>query len=251
MLTGMAKPAAMARMRRGRAFTTPKPPSRMSATVMGRSATRGIDPAPSAPGPAPVPARAPGPPGPGGAPGPRASPGAGWCSADPGTAQPWPVTVWSSIGAIIAHHGPRRLTGRSAMEGYGPSTYGDRFADVYDEWYPDVSDAAATVARVAALAGGGGPAGVSGVSGGAGPVLELGAGSGRLAVPLADLGLDVWALDASAAMLDRLAAKPGGDRVHAVVGDMADLDLGPEAPAAFAVVLCAFNTLFNLTDVAA
>ncbi|HEX8804487.1 MAG TPA: class I SAM-dependent methyltransferase, partial [Acidimicrobiales bacterium] len=94
------------------------------------------------------------------------------------------------------------------MEGYGPSTYGDRFADVYDDWYADVSDAEATVARVAALAAAAGAP--------AGPVLELGAGSGRLAVPLAAAGLDTWALDASTAMLDRLRAKPGGDRVHVV-----------------------------------
>ena len=86
------------------------------------------------------------------------------------------------------------------MDGYGPSTYGDRFADVYDDWYDDVSDVDATVERVAALAGPGGR------------VLELGAGSGRLAVPLAGRGLDVWAVDASSAMLDRLRARPGGDR---------------------------------------
>lgn len=128
------------------------------------------------------------------------------------------------------------------MEGYGPNTYGDGFADVYDGWYHDVTDVDATVARVVALAASG-PAG--------GPVLELGAGSGRLALPLAEAGLDVWAIDASDAMLDRLRAKPGGDRVHTVVGDMADLDLGPDAPEGFAVVLCAFNTLFNLTDAAA
>lgn len=127
------------------------------------------------------------------------------------------------------------------MEGYGASTYGDRFADVYDDWYEDVSDVAATVARVDALV----------ARAGGGPVLELGAGSGRLAVPLATRGLDVWALDASSAMLDRLAAKPGGDRVATVQGDMADLDLGPGAPERFAVVLCAFNTLFNLTDTGA
>jgi SAM-dependent methyltransferase len=124
------------------------------------------------------------------------------------------------------------------VEGYRPSTYGDRFADVYDDWYGDVSDTGATVDRVAALA----------AEAGSGPVLELGAGSGRLAVPLAERGLTVWALDASAAMLARLAARPGGDRVVAVQGDMADLDLGPGAPPGFAVVLCAFNTLFNLTD---
>ena len=130
--------------------------------------------------------------------------------------------------------------GADHVEGYEPSTYGNRFADVYDGWYGDVTDVDATVARVVALAG---------AEGGArGPVLELGAGSGRLAVPLAGAGLDVWAIDASPAMVEALRAKPGGDRVHTVVGDMADLDLGPGAPAAFAVVLCAFNTLFNLTD---
>jgi SAM-dependent methyltransferase len=126
------------------------------------------------------------------------------------------------------------------VEGYRASTYGDRFADVYDDWYQDVSDVDATVARIAALAGR--PPG---------PVLELGAGSGRLAVPLAGRGLDVWAVDASAAMVERLRGKPGGDRVRTVVGDMAALDLPAGAPAGFAVVLCAFNTLFNLTDAAA
>ncbi len=124
------------------------------------------------------------------------------------------------------------------MDGYGPSTYGDRFADVYDDWYADVSDVDATVARVAALAGPGGR------------VLELGAGSGRLAVPLAGRGLDVWAVDASSAMLDRLRARPGADRVHVVLDDMARLDDPALASAAggFGVVLCAFNTLFNLPD---
>jgi SAM-dependent methyltransferase len=126
------------------------------------------------------------------------------------------------------------------VEGYRASTYGDRFADVYDDWYEDVSDVAATVARVADLAR---PRG--------GRVLELGAGSGRLAVPLAAAGLDVWAVDASTAMIDRLRAKPGGERVHAVVDDMADLRApGLDAAGGFGVVLCAFNTLFNITDTA-
>ena len=125
------------------------------------------------------------------------------------------------------------------MEGYGASTYGDRFADVYDDWYEDVSDVGSTVERVAALAGSRG-----------GRVLELGAGSGRLAVPLAGRGLDVWAVDASTAMLDRLRAKPGGDRVHAVVDDMAELGAPALQDGGFGVVLCAFNTLFNITDTA-
>jgi SAM-dependent methyltransferase len=129
------------------------------------------------------------------------------------------------------------------VEGYGPSTYGDRFADVYDEWYAEVSDAPACVARVADLV----------AQAGGGPVLELGVGSGRLAVPLADAGLEVHGIDASARMLRQ---RPGGDRVRAVLGDMAELDLGDLGRGAaagasgagdgYAVVLAAFNTLFNI-----
>ena len=53
-------------------------------------------------------------------------------------------------------------------------------------------------------------------------------------------------IDASAAMLERLRAKPGGDAIPVTLGDMADLDL-PDPPP-FAVVLAAFNTFFNLTS---
>ena len=117
------------------------------------------------------------------------------------------------------------------VDGYDASTYGDRFAEVYDDWYGDVTDVAACTARLAALAGGG-------------PVLELGVGSGRLAVPLAQLGVDVHGIDASAAMVERLRAKPGGDRVTVTIGDMSELALADPPP--FSVVFVAFNTLFNL-----
>ena len=125
------------------------------------------------------------------------------------------------------------------MDGYGPNTYGDRFADVYDDWYGDVSDADATVEQVAGLA----------AAAGTRRVLELGGGSGRLAVPLAARGIATWTVDASLAMLRRLRSKPGGEAVHAIVGDMAALPLS--ARARFGVVLCAFNTLFNLTTIEA
>ncbi len=74
-------------------------------------------------------------------------------------------------------------------------------------------------------------------------MLELGVGTGRLAIPLAGRGLAVTGVDASATMLERLAAKPGGDRVAAVLGDMADPPVGDTA---YAVVFVAYNTLFNL-----
>ncbi|MDD9370514.1 MAG: methyltransferase domain-containing protein, partial [Acidimicrobiales bacterium] len=139
--------------------------------------------------------------------------------------------------AIIADERTCRRRRRTFVDGYEASTYGDRFADVYDDWYQDVSDVGSTVDRIAALAG---PRG--------GRVLELGAGSGRLAIPLAERGLEVWAVDASTAMIDRLRAKPGGDRVHAVVDDMAGLAAPGLGDGGFGVVLCAFNTLFNITD---
>lgn len=120
------------------------------------------------------------------------------------------------------------------MEGYEASTYGDRFADVYDDWYGDVTDVAACTDRLAAL--------VDEV--GSGPVLELGVGSGRLALPLAERGVDVHGIDASGAMLDRLRAKAGSDALTLTEGDMAALCL-PNPPR-FAVVFVAFNTFFNL-----
>jgi SAM-dependent methyltransferase len=120
------------------------------------------------------------------------------------------------------------------VRGYEASSYGDAFADVYDDWYADVSDVAATVGLVARrCADSGGTA-----------VLELGVGTGRLAVPLADAGLSVTGVDASRAMLDRLAVRDPDGRVTAVLGDMVD-DL-PGGP--FDVVLVAYNTLFNVVD---
>ena len=80
------------------------------------------------------------------------------------------------------------------MDGYTRSTYGDAFADVYDDWYHDISDVDGTVDLLADLA-----AGFAGL-----PVLELGVGTGRLALPLASRGYEVIGLDASQAMLAKL-----------------------------------------------
>jgi SAM-dependent methyltransferase len=116
-----------------------------------------------------------------------------------------------------------------AVEGYTSSSYGDAFADVYDDWYRDVSDIAATVSTVAELAAGG-------------QVLELGIGTGRLAIPLAAHGCSVTGVDSSPKMLAQLAVNDPDGTVVGVLGDMVD-DL-PDGP--FAVVLVAYNTLFNL-----
>jgi len=125
-----------------------------------------------------------------------------------------------------------RVIGRSlaVVRGYDRRSYGDGFADVYDEWYADVTDVAATVARIVELAGPNGR------------VLELGVGTGRLAVPMADAGLQVVGIDSSEAMLAKLAERDIDGRVESILGDMID-DL-PDGP--FDAVLIAYNTIFNL-----
>lgn len=110
-------------------------------------------------------------------------------------------------------------------------SYGRSFADVYDTWYSDVSDVVATVSRVRELSQNG-------------RVLELGVGTGRIALPLAHADLEVVGIDASGEMLEVLRAKQHAARVHAVFGDMAELPFAPT----FSLVLVAFNTLFNLVD---
>jgi SAM-dependent methyltransferase len=118
------------------------------------------------------------------------------------------------------------------MRGYDHRSYGDGFADVYDEWYAGVSDVATTVERMSALTGVGGR------------VLELGVGTGRLAVPMAAAGLHVVGVDSSTAMLARLADRDSAGAVGVVCGDMVD-DL-PDGP--FDAALIAYNTIFNLLD---
>ena len=122
------------------------------------------------------------------------------------------------------------------MDGYTDSTYGDAFADVYDDWYRDVSDVEATVNILTELAAEFAPL----------PVLELGVGTGRLAVPLAARGVQVVGLDASAAMLAKLAQNDPAGSVAGCIGDMVDDQ--PAGP--FALAFVAYNTFFNLRDAA-
>ena len=116
------------------------------------------------------------------------------------------------------------------MTDYDASTYGDRIAEVYDDLYEWMLDTGAAVEGLARL-------------GGDGPVLELGVGTGRLAIPLAERGLDVHGIDTSEAMVARMREKPGGDRVQVAIGNFLEPD-PPGGP--YAMVFVAFNTLFAL-----
>ena len=124
------------------------------------------------------------------------------------------------------------------MQGYDDSTYGDAFADVYDDWYHDVTDVPATVALLRRLGDDGGNPEPR--------YLELGVGTGRIAVPLAATGAHVTGIDTSDAMLERLAetARSENVTVNALHGDMVD-DL-PDGP--FSTIFVTYNTFFNVRD---
>ena len=115
------------------------------------------------------------------------------------------------------------------MEDYRPETYGDRIADLYDRMTATMPDPVDCVDRLAELAG-------------AGPALELGIGTGRVALPLAARGVEVHGIDASAAMVERLRAKPGGEAIPVTLGDFADLPV----EGSFTLVYAVFNTFFSL-----
>ena len=116
------------------------------------------------------------------------------------------------------------------MGDYDASTYGDGIADVYDAWYPG-GDPAPIVDRLRALSGGG-------------TVLELGIGTGRIAIPLAEAGVSVHGIDGSAAMVEKLRAKPGGDSIPVTIGDFTDFDLDDR----FSLVFVVFNTFFGILE---
>jgi hypothetical protein len=119
------------------------------------------------------------------------------------------------------------------MDGYDAGTYGERIAGTYDEWYRDdhayMGPPSATVAFLKELAG-------------QGPALELGIGTGRVAIPLQEAGVEVQGIDASHAMVAKLREKPGGDRIPVVMGDFADFALETR----FRLIYVPFNTFFGL-----
>ena len=116
------------------------------------------------------------------------------------------------------------------MNDYGAATYGDRIAPVYDQLHPGTGNDTPEVRALAGLAGGG-------------RALELGIGTGRVALPLAERGVAVHGIDASEAMAAKLRAKPGGSAIPVVIGDFAEVP----ADGTFSLVFAVLNTFFALT----
>jgi SAM-dependent methyltransferase len=112
--------------------------------------------------------------------------------------------------------------------------FGERVAKRYDESSPEMFDPAVVdpaVDFLADLAGGG-------------AALELGIGTGRIALPLSQRGIPVHGVDLSEAMVARLRAKPSGDAIPVAIGDFATATVD----GAFTVAYLVFNTINNLTS---
>ncbi len=127
------------------------------------------------------------------------------------------------------------------MNDYNPATYGDKIAEIYDEMYPQRANVEPTVDLLAELAG-------------SGAALELGIGTGRIALPLAARGIEVHGIDASAAMVARMRVKPGGSDIPVTIADFSEFSLisGDEhhdnRPQKFTLIYVVFNTFFQATS---
>ena len=110
------------------------------------------------------------------------------------------------------------------------SHFDDRIAPRFDEVYehlPDADTAAGTLARLV----------------GSGRALELGIGTGRVALRLAALGIEVHGVDLSDAMVEELRRKPGGSDIPVAMDDFAGFSVDTR----YDVVYVVFSTFFDLT----
>ena len=115
--------------------------------------------------------------------------------------------------------------------------FGERVAASYDESAVDMFEPGVVEPAVDVLAD----------LAGSGRALELGIGTGRVALPLARRGIPVHGIDLSRAMVARLRAKPGGDVISVTIGDFATT----RVDGTFSVAYLVFNTIMNLTTQAA
>jgi SAM-dependent methyltransferase len=111
--------------------------------------------------------------------------------------------------------------------------FGEDVAARYDESSSEQFDPAVVDPAVDFLAG----------LAGEGRALELGIGTGRIALPLAARSVSVHGIDLSAAMAARLRAKPGGESIGVTLGDFATT----RVDGTFTVAYLVFNTISNLT----
>ena len=113
------------------------------------------------------------------------------------------------------------------MDDHINRTYGEHIAEVYDKWFGAYETEA--IELLANLARGG-------------RALELGIGTGRMALPLAAKGIEVEGIDAAPSMLAKLRERPGSDAIKVTIGNFADVDVTGK----FKLIFIVFNTFFAL-----
>jgi SAM-dependent methyltransferase len=111
--------------------------------------------------------------------------------------------------------------------------FDERIASRYDESAADTFDPAVVEPMVDFLAG----------MAGDGRALELGVGTGRIALPLAARGVRVRGIELSKAMAAKLRAKPGGEDIEVTIGDFSTTTVD----GSFALAYLVYNTIMNLT----
>jgi SAM-dependent methyltransferase len=111
--------------------------------------------------------------------------------------------------------------------------FGERVAARYDESAADMFDPAVVEPVIDFLA----------ELAGEGAALELGIGTGRIALPLAQRGIRVHGIDLSEAMVAKLREKPGAEQIDVTIGDFATTTVD----GTFSVAYLVFNTINNLT----
>ena len=113
------------------------------------------------------------------------------------------------------------------MEDYAYLTYGEQIAEVFDEFYAEVDQD--LIDLLYAFAKGG-------------RALELGIGTGRVALPLQKKGVKVNGIDVSEAMVAKLKAKPGGEDIEISMGSFDEIELDER----FELIYVIFNTFYAL-----
>jgi SAM-dependent methyltransferase len=114
------------------------------------------------------------------------------------------------------------------VEDYTQRTYGEEWAAEYDSIHGELDPTQAVETLVDLAAGR--------------PVLELAIGTGRIALPLKERGVEIHGVDISDAMVAQLRKKPGGEEIPITMGNFVEVDFGGE----FSLIFLAFNTIFGL-----
>ena len=113
------------------------------------------------------------------------------------------------------------------MEKFEITTYGERIAEVYDEFYKEVDQNAIDLLYKFAEGG---------------RALELGIGTGRVALPLQKKGVELYGIDGSEAMVSKLKTKPRGRDIEITMGSFAQIEMDEQ----FDLIYVVFNTFYAL-----